>query len=305
MGLLLTASFLLRLGAFVGFGALFVRRRHLALALLALTLASITIGAGARLAPLVSGEGTWSWLLRTPGLGVWRALLISVSAFLCAVLFFRLFAKNDALIAQAQEDARRQALLLRELDHRVRNNLAGLLGLIDLSSGGEEGSETAERLRRRIGAITECHALLTRKDGEATSMPELVAVLSRANPDVRTLALGPDVRLARRLVQPLGMILQELFANARKHGNGGPVQIDWRLGAADEDAFELTWLESGVAEGSYGQGSGLGLVRGLAEYELSGEMTTQWTDEGLRHWIRASLSIAMVGAEETDELVAI
>lgn len=292
MGLLLLASFVLRVVALVGFSVLFWKRRHASLALLALTMVTISIGSGARLAALVSGDRFWEEFLAAPRLGIWRNLLISVASLLGAMLFFRLFSRNDALVERARDDARRQALLLRELDHRVRNNLAGLLALIDLSGAEEPGSLTAERLRRRIGAISECHSLLARSEGEPAEVQALVTMLARANPDVTAHAFGAELKLPRRLVQPLGMILQELFANARKHGGSGPVRIDWRLEVGEESrVFEMTWLEPCAMSDLEGMpvGAGLGLARGLAEHELGGEMSSCCSREGLRYWIRAPL----------------
>ncbi len=310
MGLLLGLSVLLRAGALFGFLVLFWKRRHPSLALLAIAMAWLGVGVTQRLIAAIVAADSWDVWVATPQMADWRGAVVSLAYLLGVALYIRLFTQNDALAARANEDARRLSLLLRELDHRVRNNLAGLLSLIDLSTPDEPSSLTAERLRRRIGAISECHSLLARSDGEPVAIQELVMTLARANPDVPAESYGADVELPQRLVQPLGMILQELFANARKHGGCRPVQIQWRTDEEESDrVFELLWLESGeipcMEDGR--SGTGLGLVRGLAEYELGGEMSTSCSRDGLRHWIRAPLGEAgwgLRGGEIDDRAAA-
>ncbi|MGD9693658.1 MAG: sensor histidine kinase [Phycisphaerales bacterium] len=293
MTALLLFSVIARLVASVGMLFLAWRHRHASVALIALALFGATYLGGVKFSAYRAGSvagATGATAADVVSVGV------SVAAIVGVVLVSRLFRENRLLVARVGQQARRKTILLRELDHRVRNNLAGLLALIDLSAAEDPGSLTAERLRRRIRAISECHSLLARADGEPVVVGELVEMLCTANPDVPTLAAGDDLLLPMRLVQPLGMILQEMFANARKHsGIGrelGPVQLEWRVTHVEGRLlFEVEWSEPtvGIRAGALERGSGLGLIRGLAEFELGGEIVTAVSSSGLQHTLRVPL----------------
>ncbi len=304
MEYLLLGSLLLRVCALVAFVVLFVRHRHAALGVIAFALAMVSAAFAVLYVRRFVDPGFlrgWAWL--APAMDA-VSVLVGVGALTSAALVARLFSRNGALLDRAQGDARRQAMLLRELDHRVRNNLAALLTLIDLSWAEEPGSLTAERLRRRIHGIAECHTVLARSEGEPVSMGVLVETLCAANPDVATVACGEEAALPQRLVQPLGMILQELFSNARKHGvagrGSGPVRVEWRVASGSVGGvFEVEWTEPTVAgaSGPFAAGSGLSLVRGLAEFELGGGFTTDRSSGSLVHVVRVPLSPDEGGAQ--------
>lgn len=195
-------------------------------------------------------------------------------------------------------DAQRE--LRRELEHRVRNNLAGLLGLIQVYERSGRGSAAlADALRGKVGAMLQVHQLMSPAPNMPVPIRALIEGLAAGMLDegVASLALdGPPVDIRARQAGALAMILQELFTNSSKHGalgqRGGRIRIEWSSQATEDGAeLLLTWTETTPsASCSPGPESvGLQLIRGFARSELGGECAFDFRPEGLRFILRASV----------------
>ncbi len=193
---------------------------------------------------------------------------------------------------------RTQRLLLSELDHRVKNNLAGLLALIEMSAApGRTVEGFAEAMRRRVGGMVEVHAVLSSSRWEALDLSHMVSVLSPADVPGRLRVDGPRVAVPPSKATPLGMVLQELLSNSQKYGAlgaaGGEVSLSWTT-QRDQDALwlKLEWTELGGPPIESTPVSGLGtlLIEGFARYELRGQANLSYPREGARHTIRVDLS---------------
>jgi PAS domain S-box-containing protein len=206
----------------------------------------------------------------------------------------------------------RQALLVGELNHRVKNTLALVLAIVDQTwraiaseeeAGGTAPADSDGRfhagLRARLRALARAHDLLFRDDWAGASLADVVATaaavhggLSRdsggAAPTAAIRASGPAVRLAPEAAVALAMAFHELATNAAKYGAltvpGGRVEVVWQP-SSDGRALEIAWTEEGgppivSPPGRRGFGSGL-LQRGLAR-QLGGEVSIEFPRDGLR-----------------------
>ncbi|MGE3109230.1 MAG: sensor histidine kinase [Phycisphaerales bacterium] len=192
----------------------------------------------------------------------------------------------------------RERRLRAELDHRVRNNLASLLTLIDVArSRTDTVEEFASQIRGLVGAIASVHSLLASTRTMNASLGDLVASLVPHWRNEGVHFHGPAVPLHHEQAPPLGMILEELHTNARSHGSlrkpDGVVTISWRLedaGTGRRDVL-LDWIERDgppiemVSKG----GLGLSIVRGLAESDLRGQLSVTFPREGARVSVRFPL----------------
>jgi PAS domain S-box-containing protein len=212
----------------------------------------------------------------------------------------------------------RQALLVGELNHRVKNMLALVLALLDQTwraAAGDDDAETVDGsggrfhqgLRARLRALARAHELLFRDDWDGASLADVMATAAAAHggvsrgadraaaaPAIR--ASGPAVRLAPEAAVALAMAFHELATNAAKYGAlsvpGGRVEVVWGP-TADGRALEIVWTEEGgppivSAPRRRGFGSGL-LERGLAR-QLSGEVSIEFPSDGLRFRARLPFS---------------
>lgn len=190
-----------------------------------------------------------------------------------------------------------QRLMLNELDHRVRNNLASLAALIDLTARGTSNvRELATSIKGRVQAMTSVHSLLSRGHWHPIGLRDLLLAVTPQDVQPAITIEGPEVKVAQRQVTALGMIFQELLANSLKYGalsapgGEGRVAVRWSIGEIRADTpnsipLDLSWHETGgpppVASPKHGVGSGL--IEGLTRAELRGSATLQFPAAGALH----------------------
>lgn len=146
------------------------------------------------------------------------------------------------LYGSIQRRLRERELLLREIHHRVKNNLQLISSLLGLNARDLE-SEAARQMeagRERVRSIALIHEKLYESvdlsDVDlaeyARDLARMVLHASGTHPEIEVRVQGHDVRLGVDQASPCGLILNELLTNALKHafpnGRGGSVIIDIR-----------------------------------------------------------------------------
>jgi two-component sensor histidine kinase len=212
-------------------------------------------------------------------------------------------AKSDAgreiaggllLVRDVTELRKRDRLLLskdatiREIHHRVKNNLQTISSLLRLQSRrltNPEAKAAVQESVRRIRTIALVHESLSREPGEDIAFIEIVRPLLRLaeeglqSPDrpVRFTVSGDGGRIPANTATPLSVVLTELLQNAVDHGfpegsAGGDVrvslsQLDGTLtirvvdnGRGVDPSFDI----------DQAKGLGLSIVRTLVTTELNG-----------------------------------
>lgn len=238
---------------------------------------------------------TRAWLRRS--VPVWLLLISGglFSSFLAGVI--RRSQKESALREEqvrlreeAERRAEAQAQFMRELNHRVKNNLALVDSLISMQMR-KKGHVDAEELRSRLRAITDVHDLLYKAaNGYRIDLGELVeqlcespAIVPRER-DIRVeCAVTPGLPIDATKATPLAMILVELLTNAVKHAftgrSSGRIRVE--LGLEDGKA-RLLIADDGVGLSEKRErNSGLRIVAGLAQ-QLDGTITSE-TGSGTTH----------------------
>lgn len=153
-------------------------------------------------------------------------------------------------ITERKRSEEQLKLLARELNHRVKNNLA-IVQAIALQTLRHAGSLDAAKtvLIDRLAALGRAHEILTRNAWEAGTLREVVegSVVVEARSD-RVTVDGPDVALKPNLVMTLSLALHELGTNALKYGSlsvsDGTVDISWHR-LEEPTRVSLTWRERG------------------------------------------------------------
>lgn len=201
------------------------------------------------------------------------------------------------------EALERQRLILSELDHRLRNNLASLVSLIDLTvqEEGRSVESFAALLRSRVQAMASVHSLLSRAHGSSARLSDLVRAITPPDLAARVDATGPAVRLNPRQAVALAMVLQELFFNSTKYGSlrvaQGRVAVDWQRLETSPSALgslEMCWREQGgpSPDRSPRLGAGTSLLTGLVSTELNGRIDLSYPAEGASHRLTIALQPA-------------
>ncbi|MBJ7361944.1 MAG: histidine kinase N-terminal domain-containing protein, partial [Ilumatobacteraceae bacterium] len=200
------------------------------------------------------------------------------------------------LIRDVTEVRRRDRLLLskdatiREIHHRVKNNLQTISSLLRLQARRLESPEAKAAIQesvRRIRTIALVHETLSRETGDDVAFIEIVRPLLRLveeglqSPDrpVRFIVQGDGGRLPATVATPLSVVLTELLQNAVDHGfpegsAGGTVVVE--LGGTDDD-IEIKVINDGrVLDPAFDlngvTGLGLSIVRTLVTTELNGSI---------------------------------
>ena len=196
----------------------------------------------------------------------------------------------------------RQRLLINELNHRVKNNLATVQAIAFQTLKGDIPlAEARARFEARLMALSRAHNLLTEQNWGGASLERVVRDSTEhlGGEQGRYLLEGPPVWIAPRAALALALALHELGTNAAKYGalsrDGGRVSIGWTTA---EGRLVVAWKEEGgppvTAPGARGFGSRL-IEQGLAG-DLGGSARLDFEPDGLRCTIDAAL--ASVRAEE-------
>jgi PAS domain S-box-containing protein len=204
-------------------------------------------------------------------------------------------------VTQRKEDESRQRLMLRELNHRVKNTLATVQSIARQTLRHASDPEVfQERFEDRLLALSQTHNLLTNENWERGSLKALLKQeLSPYGKDRVHLLGDQDVHLAPRAVVPLGMALHELTTNAAKYGAlsvpSGELTVTWTVSGTLFQSLRLEWRERGgppVSAPPARRGFGSRLLERGIRAELEGEVTLDYTPEGLDAVIDIPLDLA-------------
>jgi two-component sensor histidine kinase len=193
---------------------------------------------------------------------------------------------------------------IREIHHRVKNNLQTVAALLRLQSrrlGDDSARAALDEAVRRVGSIAIVHETLSQTLDEQVAFDEIadrvLAMVMELSQDglVTTKRSGSFGILSAEVATPLAMVLTELLQNALEHafvgGASGTVSVSalrgrapaggkgwsdsWTGGARPDEYLMITVQDDGrgMPEGfdpQQGGNLGLQIVRTLATGELGG-----------------------------------
>lgn len=186
----------------------------------------------------------------------------------------------------------RQRLLLRELNHRVKNTLATVQALATQTvRHARQPSEFLEAFGARLQALGIAHNLLSDREWRGIGIRELVQIEVRpfdTADQPRMTISGDELLLSPDQAVGLGLILHELASNALQYGSlsvaSGKVDLGWRTkGRKGTRRLVLTWRESGGPQVAPPERHGFGsiLIRRSLAKVISSEVTHEFRPEGV------------------------
>jgi two-component sensor histidine kinase/putative methionine-R-sulfoxide reductase with GAF domain len=194
-------------------------------------------------------------------------------------------AANDTAGARTQTE-----ILLRELQHRMKNNLQVIVSFLALQrrqASGEEARERISSVMDRVLAIGLAHDQLTFKQSASTvEMHDyLRALCANIDPRRPQIAIEVDADAAGipldRAV-PVGLIVNELVTNSVKYAfgeDGGVINVVFRVNTSIGEG-EVSVRDNGRGMGPTREGAlGLRLAKSLAG-QLGGRLTTPTVPKG-------------------------
>ena len=182
----------------------------------------------------------------------------------------------------------RQSLMMRELDHRVKNSLTTVLSLCQATAAEPKSlDQYVTQLSGRISAMARTHDLLATSHWSATDLKELIETtighLATGQNAILKIS-GECVMVEPTIAASMALVFHELATNAVKYGSfsqqGGCVNITWK---SCEASMALTWTETAgpVVEQTGDPGLGLSILTGIVEYELGGTLEFNFSPSGL------------------------
>lgn len=205
----------------------------------------------------------------------------------------------------------RQRLLLREMNHRVKNLFTVAISLVTLSArSAATPAELAASVAARLEALSRAHALTipsvsgeTVETEQATTLHALIRTLVAPfenNPDSSRVRIeGVDVPVSGNAATSLSLLLHEFATNATKYGALSTPEGTIDILCADEgERFVLTWAEHdgpNIQSEPVAEGFGTLLSKATARGQLGGDIEREWRPQGL--FLRLSVLRQRLAAE--------
>ena len=222
-------------------------------------------------------------------------------------LAYRLFPLGDGIgvvfrdITDRKRAEEQRDLLVKELEHRVKNTLATVQSIAAQSFRASGADPNVLRaFDARLIALGSVHSVLTQQSWDSADLHEVVwsALRPHSAPDRDRFSVeGAALRVGPKCAVALSMAVHELCTNAIKYGalsaEAGHVDITW---SAADGRFLWHWRERGGPPAARPARTGFGtrmIERALA-MQLSGKVTIDYVPSGLICTIDAPLE-AMSG----------
>jgi PAS domain S-box-containing protein len=205
-------------------------------------------------------------------------------------------AQRDVTERRAFED--RQALMVRELHHRVKNTLATVQAVLNATMRSSVTmAEFSRAFGGRIVSLARTHALITEDEAQVASFEGLLrAELDAYNEGGRIRLEGPRLKLPSDLAVPVSMALHELTTNALRHGAlghpDGRVVVSWAVeDGPDGPWLAWTWNEHDGPPPALPTREGFGtrLLNKILTAQVAAEVEISFDDDGLRIDVRLPL----------------
>ena len=183
---------------------------------------------------------------------------------------------------------------IREVHHRVKNNLQTISSLLRLQArrlGSVEGRTALEEAERRIRAIALVHETLSRDPGDQVELSEIVRALTHMAEDaavsfggaVRVEVDGNAGEVPNEVATPLAVVIAELLQNAVEHAFTGPGpwerdgrHVGLRFESDGQELSVTVWDNGAGLPADFDLDSpktlGMSLVRDLVTGQLSGRI---------------------------------
>lgn len=207
------------------------------------------------------------------------------------IYFCRDITERDKILSELRNTAESRSQLLKEINHRVKNNLIAIQGLIihELEHAkifpAIKTEKTLENLERRVEGLLQAHQLLSESKWNAIPISQLAEkIIESASTTIPnqikllTFIETSPIEASPRQASPLALIFNELTTNSIKYAirPGQPLEISISV-AQELDFIRIEYRDNGPG---YPQsviqkkdhGVGLKLMHQLMENTLRGSL---------------------------------
>ncbi|MBN9304597.1 MAG: hypothetical protein BGO82_12190 [Devosia sp. 67-54] len=216
---------------------------------------------------------------------LWNSIIIVLWLLVPIALMLLVFALVIARILDSSERTNQRLaaalahndVLFREIHHRVKNNLQSVASLLQMQPIARE---IKTNMGQRIAAMSAVHEHIYRSNSFSTVLAKpyietlVENIRAGGDPKVRVVEQLDAVSVDKDAATPLGLILNEVVANAFKHAfpDGREGTITVQLARGDDGRGRLVVEDDGVGFDPATPAKGIGqrLIRALTE-QLGGQ----------------------------------
>ncbi len=200
--------------------------------------------------------------------------VLTFALFLSFIALLYYFRKNKSNLTQLKAKSRQNETLLKEIHHRVKNNLQTISSLLYLQSANITDVDAKEAIaqgQHRVESMALIHKNLYMKDNLAGI--EMKDYLTRLTSNLKDFYIPKDTTIAINLNMepaeidvdtaiPLGLITNELLTNTFKYAfpNKKSGQVDIDFIKIDQSKFYLKIKDNGIGKDMDSSGFGSQLV---------------------------------------------
>ena len=203
-------------------------------------------------------------------------------------------------ITERKEADARQAVLVRELQHRTKNLLAVIQSIATSTLGRSKDLESAlEAFVGRLHALAHAQEFVAAGPGAGVPLRQLIEA-ELAPFAARATIDGEPVVVGGPFAQMFALVVHELATNAAKHGSlsspRGHVVIGWKIDRAEPEALlRFSWTERGGPPAALPKSEGLGTQL----ISMLGKSQATFDEAGFAYALQVPLAEAVRGTDES------
>lgn len=232
---------------------------------------------------VVMGRGTWLTELESRGVVVsLRAIQLKDRGVRAGAM---LLCRDVTELRRSERELMTKDAMIREINHRVKNNLQTVSALLRLQSrratdpGAKQSLDDAQR---RIYTISMVHEALARTGADTVDFDEtftrlmrLAAGVAATGQKVRTKFEGSFGKVHAEEATSLAVVLNEIVTNAVEHGLKGRDGTITVRAERNCDQLDVVIIDDGVGikEGERGSGLGTQIVETMIKSDLLGNIS--------------------------------
>ena len=198
-------------------------------------------------------------------------LVGGIVAFLLALFFYMVSMKRKSVNQLLQKQDEEKAILLKEIHHRVKNNLQVVNSLLRLQSKEIDDEEIVAKFKetqKRVITIAALHEKMYRSENlrhvnlkeHIESIVEDLVTTYAIDKKITTHIDIENISVGLRTLVPLGLIINEIVVNSLKYAfnNTDDAVINLQIKQLNDRAFEMQIGDNGVGISSHKKTPGLG-----------------------------------------------
>ncbi len=195
---------------------------------------------------------------------------------------------TDAAVKERTQSQEKQELLIAELNHRVRNILNLIRGLVSQSSDAKDVATFTDIIGGRIQALARAHDQITKENWTPASLYKLIQTEAKAylgDLSPRVELQGTDALLTPTAFTTVSLVIHEMMTNSAKYGaltdRHGKVEI--KLEEVGDGDLLINWAERGgpPVKAPTRKGFGTTIIERSIPYELKGTSDVKYELTGV------------------------